>query len=210
MPRQLAGPPPSSRNAERRPLHDSLSQQHPWSRRGNRLDPLPIDTAGRSPSTRWSAGRSAAGRTGQAVRRLRRWRRSWDDCSVWREVTHDRPMRPGPRGRGTRKQKGAQPHSRLRSLRKKTRRLPTFSLGNIIGGARLTTVFGMGTGMAKHLSSPGIRSQAAHPRTEQRLALGREVNCWNEVQGPSVALRPLIPERTRCALEGRWPSRSPD
>lgn len=28
---------------------------------------------------------------------------------------------------------------------------------NIIGGLRLTTVFGMGTGMAKDLWSPGIR-----------------------------------------------------
>jgi hypothetical protein len=51
-------------------------------------------------------------------------------------------------------------------------------VSNIIGGARLTTVFGMGTGMAKHLSSPGIR-KARQPGTRgffRRHALLDEVN----------------------------------
>ena len=50
-------------------------------------------------------------------------------------------------------------------------------VSNIIGGARLTTVFGMGTGMAKHLSSPGIRG-ARQPlgRTLWRHAPLDEVN----------------------------------
>ena len=41
-------------------------------------------------------------------------------------------------------------------------------ISTIIGGACLTTVFGMGTGMARHLWSPGIRGRPAEPLTGQR------------------------------------------
>ena len=60
------------------------------------------------------------------------------------------------------------PTRRIRVDTKKARGLMSTGLGNpgndllsrvstIIGGNCLTTVFGMGTGMASYLSSPGIR-----------------------------------------------------
>ena len=80
---------------------------------------------------------------------------------------------------------------------------------NIIGSGCLTTVFGMGTGMARHLWSPGIRAGLAVLGTGEprrgKDGLEKKLNA-RQLIGPFFQAR-----RTRFSSNGeRWLSRLSD
>ena len=95
-------------------------------------------------------------------------------------------------------------------------------LRNIIGGSCLTTVFGMGTGMARNPWAPGVLSQPSgagvHAACAARLRVGVKVNRTRvAIIESKTTLFPAAAGSARRIAEQhplpngeRWLSRSPD
>ena len=72
--------------------------------------------------------------------------------------------------------------------------------GNIIGGICLTTVFGMGTGVTRSLSSPGVYGDRHAAGCRKPLGLGAACRVENDTWGPQgrrglERIRSLPPSR---------------